>query len=162
MDTDAALRDHLSRLLGWGEAHVTFEAAVKDFPAEARGVRPPGFAHSAWELLEHMRFTQRDILDFCLSDRYTLPNWPADYWPPDPVPPSPGAWDAAVAAFLADRDGVRRLATDPATDLLGKIPRPRGEGQAYLREVLLVADHNAYHLGQLVAVRQALGIWPPS
>lgn len=152
------LREHLARVLAWRDAHVGFDDAVRDVPPGLRGVRPDGFPHSPWELLEHLRFTQRDLLDFCRDPEYRAPAWPDQYWPAEPAPPGPDAWDASVAAFGADREALRRLALDPAVDLMAAIPH--GTGQTYLREILLAADHNAYHLGQLIAARRLLGIWP--
>lgn len=157
IDPHAALRDHLRRVLEWKDAHATFDAAVADVPPALRGRRPHGLPYSPWELLEHLRLAQADILEFCVDPAYREKEWPADYWPPSPAPPSDAAWDESVAAFRRDREALRRLAADPAVDLFAKIPH--GEGQTYLRELLLVADHNAYHVGQLVAVRRLLGDW---
>ena len=157
MGHDEAVRVHLARLLGWKEAHVDFDAAVAGLPADLRGRRASGFAHSPWELVEHLRLAQRDLLDFCVDPNYTAPAWPDDYWPPKPEPPDDEAWDRSLAAFRADREALQALAADPARDLTARIPH--GTGQTYLRSILLVADHNAYHIGQLVAVRQALGAW---
>jgi uncharacterized damage-inducible protein DinB len=157
MASPDSLRQHLIRLLDWQDAHVNFDAATVGLPAKLRGVRPPGLAHSAWELVEHLRFTQRDILEFCRSAEYKEPAWPADYWPPSPAPPSSRAWAASIAAFREDQAALRRLAENPALDLFAAIPH--GSGQTYLRELLLVADHNAYHVGQLVVVRRLLGAW---
>jgi uncharacterized damage-inducible protein DinB len=157
MTSTAALREHVVRLLDWQDAHVNFDAAVEGLPAKLRGLRPPGLAHSPWELLEHLRRTQHDILDFCRNPDYQELTWPADYWPENPAPPSPEAWEASVAAFREDRAALRQLAQDPALDLFAAIPH--GSGQTYLRELLLVADHNAYHVGQLVVVRKLLGAW---
>ena len=157
MDTNSALRDHLRRLLDWHDAHVDFDTAVADMPPDRAGVRPDGLPYSAWQLLEHMRLAQRDILDFCRDPNYAEKKWPDDYWPPNPAPPSPKAWDQSVAAFRADREAFKQLVADPAVDLFARIPH--GQGQTYLREVLLVADHNAYHLGQLIVVRRLLGAW---
>jgi hypothetical protein len=157
MDPTAALREHLVRLLTWRDAHADFDAAVTGMPPDQMGVRPTGLPYSPWELLEHMRIAQRDILDFCRDPEYTAPKWPDDYWPPSPAPPDGGAWAASVAAFKADRDAMKQLAADPATDLFATIPH--GEGQTYLREILLVADHTAYHVGQLVIARRLLGTW---
>jgi uncharacterized damage-inducible protein DinB len=154
-----ALRAQLSRLLDWEDAHVGFEAAVGGLATGLRGARPGAAPHSAWELLEHLRMTQRDILDFCRDPAYQERAWPADYWPGSPEPPSPAAWDDSIASFQADREALRSLAADPATDLFAAIPH--GSGQTYLRELLLAADHTAYHLGQLVVVRRLLGAWPP-
>ncbi len=155
--SDDALRAHLRKLLDWQDAHASFDAAVEDVPPKLRGKRPEGLPYSPWQLLEHLRLAQRDILDFCRDSEYAERKWPDDYWLADPEPPSPGAWDESVAAFRADRRELQRLASDPALDLFAKIPH--GDGQTYLRELLLVADHNAYHVGQVVAVRKLLGVW---
>jgi len=155
MSNNDSLRRHLVRSLDWPDAHVNFDAAIERLPARLRGVRPPGLAHSPWQLLEHLRFTQHDILEFCRNPEYP---WPADYWPKAVAPPSPRAWTASVTAFRDDLAALRRLAEDPAIDLFAAIPH--GSGQTYLRELLLVADHNAYHVGQLVVVRRLLGAWP--
>jgi uncharacterized damage-inducible protein DinB len=154
------LRDHLVRLLDWHDAHVNFDEAVQALPPELRGVRPPGLAHSPWELLEHLRICQYDILDFCRNRDYKELSWPADYWPESAAPPTPDAWDKSIAAFRRDLAELRRLAEDTSLDLFAAIPH--GSGQTYLRELLLVADHNAYHVGQLVVVRRLLGAWPPA
>ena len=154
---DVQLRDHLARILDWEDAHVGFDRAVDGIPPAQRGVTPPGFEHTAWQLLEHLRLTQRDILDFCIDPNYVEPASMEEYWPPLPQPQSDGAWEASIASVRADRDAMKRLAADPAVDLFARIPH--GSGQTYLREVLLVADHTAYHVGQLVDVRRALGIW---
>jgi DinB superfamily len=114
--------------------------------------------HSPWEILEHLRIAQEDILDFCRSPQYEDKKWPDQYWPPTPAPPDAAAWDASVAAFRRDRSAIAKLASDPKIDLAARIPH--GTGQTYLREVLLILDHNAYHVGELVAVRRALGAWP--
>lgn len=156
--SDKALRKHLVKLLTWQDAHAPFEAAVKGMPAELRGVQPPSLPYSAWQLLEHLRLAQFDILDFCRNPAYQEREWPAGYWPDGSVPPTPTAWDESVAAFLRDRGELAKLAEDPDVDLFAKIPH--GTGQTYLRELLLVADHNAYHVGELVAVRRLLGAWP--
>lgn len=155
--TDQELRRHLARLLSWSDAHVSFDDAVADLPAAARGRVPKGFEHSAWQLLEHLRLAQADILEFC-GRRYVEKHWPRDYWPASPKPPSARAWSASVAAYRSDRGKLERLALDPRRDLLA--PVPAGTGQTLLREIVLAADHAAYHVGQLVAVRRALGHWP--
>ena len=157
MDKDRALRDHLLELLRCGSAHLDFDKAIADLPADLRGVRPEGVPHSAWELVEHLRFTQWDILDFSRNPEYATPNWPEDYWPKTPAPPDEAAWEESVAAFRRDLKAMQDLVADPKTDLYAKIPW--GDGQTILREAMLVADHNAYHLGQIVAVRQMLGDW---
>ncbi|HEU0054036.1 MAG TPA: DinB family protein [Longimicrobium sp.] len=151
------LREQIARVLDWRGAHAGFDAAVDGLAPELRGRRPDGFPHSPWELLEHLRLAQRDILDFCVAEAYEEMRWPDDYWPSTPEPPSPDAWDRSVADFRADREALKRLAADPEIDLLAVVPH--GDDQTYLREILLVADHNAYHVGQLVAVRKLLGAW---
>lgn len=151
------LREQLVKLLGWQDAHVNFDDAVKGVPPQKQGVRPEGLPYSLWELLEHMRLTQRDILDFCRDPAYQAPKWPEGYWPKRPVPPTAEAWQESVDAFRADRDALAWLAADPKLDLYAKIPH--GEGQTYLREVVLASDHSAYHIGAFVAVRRLLGIW---
>lgn len=157
MDKDRALRDHLLELLRCGSAHLDFDKAIADLPANLRGVRSEGSPHSAWELVEHLRFTQWDILDFSRNPDYATPSWPEDYWPKTPAPPDDAAWEESVAAFHRDLQAMQDLVADPKTDLYAKIPW--GEGQTILREAMLVADHNAYHLGQIVLVRQMLGDW---
>ena len=153
---DGALRAHLARILDWEDAHAGFDHAIAGLPARLRGVTPAGWAHSAWQLLEHLRICQHDILDFCVNPRYVEMAM-ADYWPPSAAPPSAKAWTASVAAIRRDLGAMRRLAANGRLDLFAKIPH--GTGQTYLREILLVADHGAYHVGQLVALRRALGAW---
>jgi hypothetical protein len=152
------LRDHLVRLLAWSDAHVSYDAAVADLPPEARGIQPQGLPYSAWQLLEHLRITQRDILEFCVNPSYAERKWPDEYWPATAAPPRPDAWEQSIAAYLSDRAELAKLAADPAVDLFASIPH--GSGQTYLREILVVADHNSYHVGELVAVRRLLGAWP--
>ena len=152
-----ALRDHLVRVLDWKEAHVGFDAAIDGIPADKRGARAAGFDHSPWQLLEHMRLAQEDILDFCTDPNYTHNlKWPDDYWPA-PAPPNDAGWNESIASFKRSRDKMKALARD-TPDLGARVPTGTGN-QTYLRAVLLVADHTAYHVGQLVAVRRALGIW---
>jgi uncharacterized damage-inducible protein DinB len=155
-DRDQSLRAHLGKLLGWEDAHVGFDAAVEGIPAALRHVAPKGLPHSSWQLLEHLRRCQRDILDFCRNPAYVEPSM-EEYWPPSARPPTTAAWKESIATFRRDRDALKKLAEDTAVDLFARIPH--GTGQTYLRELLLVADHNTYHVGQLVAVRRALGIW---
>ena len=151
------LRALLTRLLDWEDAHVGFDAAIARIPPDLRGVQPDGLPYSAWQLLEHVRLCQRDILEFCRNPAYVELK-PEEYWPPTAAPPTDGAWDRSVAEFRRDRDVLKQLAVDPNVDLLAVVPN--GTTQTYLRELLLVADHNAYHVGQLVAVRRLLGVWP--
>jgi len=157
MSTDMELRQHLVKLLSGSEAHVNFEAAVEALPAELRGRRAEGAEHSAWELVEHLRIAQWDILDFSRNPEYKELRWPEDYWPDAAAPANDAAWDASVAGYLNDRRALCNLVMDAATDLFAKIPH--GSGQTILREALLTADHNAYHVGQLVLVRRLLGAW---
>lgn len=159
MNTDATLRHHLLNLLDARQAHATFDDIVKNLPAELQGERPEGLPYSPWELLEHLRITQFDILDFCQNPDYEERAWPDDYWPDAAAPPTDTAWRQSVEAFRRDLQAMKDLVADPDTDLCAEIPH--GDGQTYLREALLVADHNAYHLGQLVTVRRLLGAWPP-
>lgn len=155
---DRALRAQLERLIGWEDAHVGFDTVVKDWPVALRGKRPRGFPHSAWQLVEHLRLAQEDIYDFCVNPDYAHRKWPEEYWPKSPTPPNMAAWTRSLATFRADRATVQKLATNPRIELYARIPH--GTGQTILRELLLVADHNAYHVGQLVLLRRALGIWP--
>ena len=152
------LRAQLVRLLDWQEAHVGFDKAVAGIPADKRGGLATGFEHSPWGLLEHMRIAQEDILDFCVNPKYVHElKWPDDYWPKSPAPPNAAAWDESIAAFKAEREKFKTLARD-TNDLFATVPTGK-DNQTYLRAILLVSDHNSYHLGQLVAVRRALGIW---
>ena len=154
---EQALRDQLARLLDWEEAHVGFDKAVEGIPADKSGAVPAGFEHSPWQLLEHMRLAQEDILDFCVNRNYEhTMKWPDDYWP-SPAPPSAQAWKDSVASFTRTREKVKALARDVA-DLTAPVPTGKAN-QTYLRALLLIADHTAYHVGQLVAVRRALGVW---
>ena len=155
---DEILRSHVVRLLTWADAHVIYDEAVVALPFELQGVKPPNLPYSAWQLLEHLRLTQLDILEFCRNPEYREPSWPHDYWPGAAAPPSDGAWHESVERFLADRAELVRMAEDPSIDLGAAIPH--GDGQTYLREFLLVADHNAYHLGELIVVRRLLAAWP--
>jgi hypothetical protein len=154
---DQALRQHLDYLLGGGGAHLTFDKAIAGLPPAKRGVRAPNSPHTAWRLLEHLRIAQWDILEFSRNPKHKSPDWPAGYWPAGDAPPDDKAWDRSVAAFQADLAAMRALVNDPKTDLFAKLPW--GDGRTILREALLVADHNAYHLGQLVELRRAIGAW---
>jgi hypothetical protein len=152
-----SLRKHLVDLVSKGEAHATFEEAVKDVPAAARGTVPEGAAHSLWELVEHMRIAQWDILKFSTDAKHKSPKFPKGYWPKTPAPPNAKAWDKSVKDFLADRDAVCKLIDKKSTDLFAEIKH--GKGQTILREVMLVADHNAYTIGEIVLTRRMLGVW---
>jgi len=158
MDPTDLLRKQLARFLDWEDAHAGFDAAVAGLPAELRSVRPTGLPHSPWELVEHLRLTQRDILDFCRDPEYEEPKWPDDYWPKSPAPPTPGAWEESIEAFRRDRAALQQLVADPSLDLFAKVPH--GTGQTFIREALVVADHNAYHVAQLILARRLLGAWP--
>ena len=153
-----ALRDHLVHLLDWEEAHVGFDKAVDGISPDKRGAVAVGFEHSAWQLLEHIRIAQEDILDFCVNAKYEhTMKWPDDYWPQEPAPLSGRAWSDSIASYTRSREELKQLARD-VKDLTATVPTGKGT-QTYLRAILLVADHTAYHVGQLVAVRRALGIW---
>ena len=156
-DSQAALREHLLYLLQGGGAHAKFKDAVAKLPEKLRGVSPKGLEVSPWRVLEHMRLAQADIVEFCINREYREKEFPDDYWPASDAPPDPRAWDKSVKAFERDLGEMCKLVKNPRTDLYAKIPW--GEGQTYLRETLLVADHNAYHLGQMIAVRRLLGAW---
>ena len=156
-DHDHALRQHLLDLLKGGNAHVKFEEVVKNFPERLRGKKPEGQPHTAWRLLEHMRIAQWDIVEFSRNSRHVSPEWPEGYWPEGDAPPSAAAWDKSVKQFRADLKAMQELVQDAQTDLYARIPW--GDGQTILREALLVADHNAYHLGELLMVRRLLRAW---
>jgi hypothetical protein len=160
MSDDRALRDHLLYLLKGGGAHAHFDQAIAGLAPELRGKRPDGASHSPWEILEHLRLAQWDILEFSRSADHVSPDWPEGYWPKEPAPPDDQAWDRSIEAFHKDLKAMEGLVNDPATDLFA--PLPWGKGQTVLREVLLVADHNAYHLGELVLLRRLVGAWPPA
>jgi hypothetical protein len=157
-DPHAALREHVVALLEGGDAHVRFEEAVADWPTELRGAKPSGQPFTPWRVLEHIRISQWDIVEFTQSPTHVSPKWPRGYWPADDTPPDARAWDQSVAQVIRDRQAMQRLVTDPGTDLLARLPQ--GTGQTVLREALVLADHNAYHLGQLVLLRRLLGAWP--
>src|SRR5215217_8063603 len=153
-----ALRAHLVRLLDWDEAHASFDKAVAGLPIDTRGARAPGFEHSPWQLLEHLRIAQADILDFSVNPSYVHDRtWPDDYWPTAPAPPDATAWDTSIANYKSDLEAMKELVRKQP-DLSALVPTGK-DGQTYLRSVFLVADHAAYHLGQLVTVRRALNAW---
>jgi hypothetical protein len=157
MPNDALLRKQLISLLTEANAHASFEDAVKNMPAKLRGEVPKGAEHSPWQLLEHLRIAQWDILDFSRNPAYKPLKWPEEYWPQSPEPPDDKAWDHSVQRFRKDLKALCDLINDKSTDLFAKIPH--GDGQTILREALLTADHNAYHIGQLILVRRLLGAW---
>jgi uncharacterized damage-inducible protein DinB len=157
-DSTTALRDHLVRVLDWEEAHVGFDKAIDGIPPDKRGARAAGFEHSPWQLLEHIRLAQDDILDFCVNANYKHSmKWPDDYWPKNPAPPNDQVWSDSIASYRRSREELKRLARE-VDDLTATVPTGK-EQQTYLRAILLTADHTAYHVGQLVAVRKALGLW---
>ena len=157
MADDKALREQLVKFLDWRDAHVGFDAAVKGIPPRLRGVVPAGWEYSAWQLVEHLRIAQADILEFCVNPKYKEKKWPDDYWPKSPAPRGAAAWSASVAVYRRDRKAFQRLAANPKIDLFATIPH--GTGQTCLREILLVVDHASYHVGQIVTLRRQLGIW---
>ncbi|HEY6968867.1 MAG TPA: DinB family protein [Candidatus Angelobacter sp.] len=154
MNDSASLRTHLVNLLTKGEAHIDAASELKDFPVKVRGRKVEGSPHTPWQLLEHMRIAQWDILQFSVDAKHTSPKWPEGYWPGTDAPPDARAWDKSVRQFLSDLEAICKLVRDPKRDLLARIPH--GTGQTLLREALLVADHNAYHLGQIVLTRRIL------
>lgn len=158
MDSDRALREQLARILDWGSAHMTLEQAVADFPPEYMNVRPPNVPYTPWQLLEHIRLAQWDILDFCRNPNYVEMEWPKAYWPAPGEEADQTRWNATLEAFRADLAALREMALDATVDLF--VPIPHGQGQTILREILLVADHNTYHLGEFAILRQVMGSWP--
>jgi len=154
---DKALREHLVYLLSGGGAHVDFEKAIANLPPGLRGKKVSGFDQSVWRLLEHMRIAQWDILEFSRNPKHASPDWPGGYWPANDAPPNDKAWQNSIRAFHADLQAMQNLVSNPASDLFA--PFPHGDGQTLLREAVLIADHNAYHLGQIVMLRRLLGAW---
>ena len=155
--SDTALREHVAALIRWEDAHAGLDQIVDGVPADKWGAAAPGLPYTLWQLLEHLRLAQYDILDFCRNPGYTQSRWPEDYWPQESGPPTADAVARSLAAYRKDREALAALALDRKVDLFARIPH--GTGQTYLRELLLVADHTSYHLGQMVVVRRALGIW---
>jgi len=153
------LRTQLVALLDGGQAHATFEDAIKDFPARLRGVVPAGLPYSAWQILEHIRIAQRDILHFSAppSGGYHALKWPEAYWPKESEPASEQAWENSVVAIHEDREKFKELLLKPEADLAKKFRW--GTGQNLLREALLIADHNSYHIGELIVLRRLLDVW---
>jgi uncharacterized damage-inducible protein DinB len=157
-DPGSALRQQLAKYLESSEAHASWRDAFGEMPPELRGAKFVGSPHTAWQLLEHLRLAQWDILEFSRDPKHVSPDFPLGYWPSSAAPGDEAAWDASVRAFRQDVDEMRKLILDPRTDLFAKIPH--GSGQTILREVLVLIDHNAYHLGQLVLLRRLLDAWP--
>lgn len=154
---DHRLREQLAKALDWHDAHTDFDEVVEGVPSDERGMVPEGVPYSAWQLVEHIRRAQKDILDFCVSDDYHETNWPDDYWPESSAPPNDRAWEESVRQVQQDRGQLQALARNREINLGDKVPN--GTGQTYLRELILVTDHTAYHVGQLVLVRRLLGSW---
>jgi hypothetical protein len=157
MDHDRALRDHLVNLLQGGGAHLDFDRATSDLGESLRGVRPANLPYSPWEIVEHMRIAQWDILEFSRDSKHVSPEFSKGYWPASPAPEGRDEWEHSLNGFRADLSAMRDLVSEQSTDLYA--PIPHGTGQTILREALLIADHNAYHLGQLVVVRRLLSVW---
>ena len=157
MSDEQGIRAQLVKLLDFEEAHVGFDRAVKGIPLKLTGKLPPGAEHTIWQLVEHLRIAQADILEFTLSTTYKEKKWPDDYWPASAAPRTASAWTKSIASYRRDRKAFQRFTANTKLDLLEKIPH--GTGQTYLREILLTADHAAYHIGQIVALRRVLGIW---
>lgn len=154
---EKALREHLVNLLSGRDAHADWKALFSGIPPKLRGVRPAGLPYSLYEMLEHIRIAQRDILEFSRDGKHVSPDWPSGYWQASPAPLNAKAWDKSLKAFARDLEGMKRIVSNGKIDLFAKIPH--GTGQTILREALLVADHTAYHLGQVLAIRRLLGIW---
>jgi hypothetical protein len=157
-NNDRSLRAHLIYLLEGGGAHISFDDALANMPEDVRGKTPPGLDHSVWDLLEHMRIAQWDILEFSKNGKHKSPKWPDEYWPKAGEKPAGAQWNESVRKFQADLKSMRDFVKNPKTDLFAKLPW--GDGQTILREALLIADHNAYHLAQIVDARKVLGSWP--
>jgi hypothetical protein len=157
-DQDRSLRQHIVDLLGGGNAHVKFDQVIAGIPAKMRGSKAPGLPHSPWMLLEHIRIAQWDILEFSRNGKHVSPKWPEGYWPKSEAPTSATAWNNSIKKVRQELKAMESLVKNPKTDLFAKIPW--GDGQTILRQALLIADHNAYHLAQLVDVRRGLRIWP--
>ena len=155
--SDKSVREHVLYLLKGGGAHLGFEQAIADLPEELRGAKVKGITHTPWRLLEHLRICQWDILEFSRNPDHVSPDFPDGYWPEGDAPPDSASWDQSVQKFRDDLQAIIDLVADPNTELFA--PIPHGDGQTILREALLVADHNAYHFGQLVLLRRCLGIW---
>jgi hypothetical protein len=151
------LREQLANLLSGRGAHLDWKTAFTGIPAKLRGVRPEGMPHSLWELLEHMRIAQWDMLEFSRNAKHASPDWPSGYWPETPNPSNTAAWEKSLKFFARDLTAMKKLVRSPKNDLFA--PIPHGEGQTLLQEALQCADHNAYHLGQVILVRSLLGVW---
>jgi uncharacterized damage-inducible protein DinB len=151
------LREQLVELIRGGSAHAEVKSALADFPADKRAIKPAGAPYNAWQLLWHMTFTLRDLLDFCTNAKYLTPKWPDEYWPKEEQPPSEDAWESTQRGLLADLAAFEKMIMNPAQNMYATIPW--GDGQTVLREILLAADHTSYHLGQIVLLRKQLDAW---
>ncbi|MCX2743166.1 DinB family protein [Mangrovivirga sp. M17] len=154
---DESLRPLLRKILNWEDAHVNFDNAINNIPEKMRGIRHKDIPYSLWELIEHIRLSQYDILEFCRNPDYKEMPWPDAYWPDSAAPESSDEWDRSISKYKEDRESLKKLVSDENLELASEIPH--GDGQTYIREILLVADHNAYHVGQIVLLRKLLGIW---
>ena len=150
------LHERLVEMLDGGWAHARFDRVVKDWPAELRGRKPDGAAHTPWEVLEHLRLCQWDILEFSRDPHHKSPSFPDGYWPETAEPPLPESWDRSIAQFKLDLDAMKALLAEPEVDLLARLPW--GDGQDLAREAMVLADHNSYHLGELMLLRRLQGI----
>lgn len=158
MTADAVMREQLLALLRGGNAHIGFDQAVAEFPMAHINTKPPNVPYTPWHLIEHIRIAQWDILEFIRNPHHVSPNWPEGYWPPSDEEADAARWETSIRDFRADLEAVQYLVSDPGTDLLATIPH--AEGYTIFREILLVADHNAYHLGEFAILRQVMDTWP--
>lgn len=158
MNSDQELREQLIQLLRSRNAHMPLESAVADFPMEAINKRPPNVPYTPWHLLEHIRITQWDILEFIRNPKHISPAWPEGYWPDQDANADPSDWNKTLQSYRADLDALEEMVRDPETDLF--TPIPHGDGQNILREILTVSDHSAYHTGEFAILRQVMGTWP--
>ncbi len=159
MNANKELRNQLIRMLTIRQAHMDFEDAVADFPAEHINTRPPDCDYTFWHLIEHIRICQRDILDYIASDSYQWPNFPDDLWPQPSAETDAAGWGRTVEAFLGDRQKLVDILNDPAVDLFAPLPNSGEHRHNILREIHIVASHNAYHTGELGILRQVMGLW---
>jgi hypothetical protein len=162
MTSESTVRDQIVALLGGGNAHMTFDEAVADYPLDAINTRPPHVPYTPWHLLEHLRLTQRDILDFVAADHYEEPRWPEDYWPSPDATADEQSWQETIRRFREDLAALIAIAEDPAQDLAAPVKHATTGSQTLSRELLVVADHNAYHIGEFAILRQVMGTWPPN
>lgn len=159
MDRDQAIREQLLYQLGGGGAHADFDTVIEGLPTELRGKKARGLPHTMWQLLEHMRLCQWDILEYSRRRDHVTPPWPSGFWPEDAAPPGDTAWDESVERFRADLEAMQDLVADPSRDPLEPIPWGEEPSHTLMRQAILLVDHNSYHLGQMVMVRRTLGAW---